>query len=427
VTEELSLQKYQEFYPTKIKNISEEMKPWFEEAHKRIFCLGAGERVVPIACTVMSIGFGKILYATNELGADIENCKPFILFAPDCTCSFNKMRNERGFSYGALVKGEFSGMISTNNSMPNACGYTIGELIWDKTDVALVNHLKHKQKQIGKDYLQQLGKGNHFSAVYCVKDPITGEDTMKRYINVHSSGKLGTHFLYNLEWLSDYEGYHKIETPHGPVELLEGDAKTIYLEKYHDGDKINAFYREEVLEEIIGESKFKILEEITHQGLSENGDFHRLGVQVHDGEVPIAFNSEEGMIIVKIKQNLSNEFLKKWELYDFVKDLGYEEELRKVNFSPHGGGYEFKLPVKSFTLHLDDKGIRNFDIQFARNGKVLDRIKASYFREVKEYMCFRRKLPLMREVFNADLIEHVYDLEPLMQIYPLVSIVGGTL
>ncbi len=199
MTEELSLQKQNKFFPLKINNVSEEMKPWIEEADKRIFCLGAGERVVPIACTIMSIGFGKILYAANELGANVEDCKPFILFAPDCTISFNKTRNERGFSYGALVKGEFSGMISTNNSMPNACGYTIGELIWDKTDVALVNHLKHKQKQIGKDYLQQLGKGNHFSAVYCVKDPITGEDTMKRYINVHSSGKLGTRFLYNLD------------------------------------------------------------------------------------------------------------------------------------------------------------------------------------------------------------------------------------
>ena len=134
-------------FPIKINKLSDEMKPWYEEAEKRIFCLGASDRIVPIACTIMKIGFGKILFAANELGADIEENKPFVLFAPDCTCSFNRSRTRRGFSYGALVKGDFSSIISSNNSMPNACGYTIGKIVWEKTDVALVNHLKQKQKE----------------------------------------------------------------------------------------------------------------------------------------------------------------------------------------------------------------------------------------------------------------------------------------
>lgn len=414
-------------FPLKVNNLSEKMEEWLKEAKKRIFSLGTGNRISPIALKVMEIGFSKILYAANELGADLEVSKPYIVFAPDCTCTFNKIRVGRGFSYGALIKGEFSGMISSNNSMPNACGYTIAELTTQKTDVALKNHLTQKQKEIGKDHLQQLGKGNHFSAVYCVKDSITGEDTMRRMINVHSSGKLGTQFLYNLSWLSELEGYHKVETPHGPVELLEGEAKKQYLDKYNDGDQINADYRFEVLEEILGEGTFRLMEEITHQGLSMDGKYHRLGVQVHDGFIPIAFNSEEGLILAETKQNLSKELLERWVHKEQVEELGLKEELSQINFSPHGGGYEFLYPVENFTIHLNNNGIGGLEIELQPEKKPKISEKVTYFRELKEHMCFRRKLPLMREVFRADLIEHIYDLEPLMQIYPLVSIVGGTL
>ncbi len=414
-------------FPLKITNLSKEMEKYVKEAEKRIFSLGTGNRICPIALKIMQIGFSKILYATNELGADLEKCKPYIVFAPDCTSTFNKIRVRRGFSYGALIKGDFSGMISTNNSMPNSCGYTIAELTTQKTDVSLKNHLIQKQKEIGKDHLQQLGKGNHFSAVYCVKDSITGEDTMRRIINVHSSGKLGTQFLYDLSWLSEIEGYHKVNTPHGPIELLEGDAKKVYLEKYDEGDKINADYRFEVLEEILGEGTFRVLEEITHQGLSKDGKFHRLGVQVHDGLIPIAFNSEEGLILAETKPNLSKELLERWKYKEHVEELGLKEELSQINFSPHGGGYEFRYPVEKFTIHLNRNGISDLEVQLKPKEKPKIQERVTYFRELKEHMCFRRKLPLMREVFRADLIKHIYDLEPLIQIYPLVSIVGGTL
>jgi hypothetical protein len=419
--------KKEDSFPLKVTNLSKEMEIWVEEAERRIFSLGTGDRISPIAKKIMQIGFGKILYAASELGADLEQCNPYIVFAPDCTCTFNKMRVERGFSYGALIKGEFSGMISTSNSMPNACGYTIAELTTQKTDVSLKNHLTQKQKEIGKDHLQQLGKGNHFSAVYCVKDAITGEDTMRRMINVHSSGKLGTQFLYDLSWLCELEGYHRVDTPHGPIELLEGDAKKSYLDKYNDGDKKNADYRFEVLGEILGEGTFRVMEEITHQGLSKNGKYHRLGVQVHDGLIPIAFNSEEGLILAETKQNLSKELLETWKYKEQVEEMDLKEELSQINFSPHGGGYEFLYPVKKFTLHLDKKGICFLEAELKPEKKPTIQEKVTYFRELKEYMCFRRKLPLMREVFRADLIKHIYDLEPLMQIYPLVSIVGGTL
>lgn len=414
-------------FPLKVTNLSKEMEKWLKEAEKRIFSLGTGNRITPIAVKVMEIGFSKILYAANELGADIEKDRPYIVFAPDCTCTFNKIRIGRGFSYGALIKGEFSGMISTNNSMPNACGYTIAELTTQKTDVSLKNHLTQKQKEIGKDHLQQLGKGNHFSAVYYVKDSITGEDTMRRMINVHSSGKLGTKFLYDLSWLSELEGYYKVETPHGSVEFLEGEAKKQYLDKYNEGDKVNADYRFEVLEEILGEGTFKVMEEITHQGLSKDGKYHRLGVQVHEGLIPIAFNSEEGLILVETKPNLNKELLETWKHKEQVEELGLKEELSQINFSPHGGGYEFLYPVEKFNIHLSKNGIYSFDAELKPAKKPKIQEKVTYFRELKEHMCFRRKLPLMREVFRADLIKHIYDLEPLMQIYPLVSIVGGTL
>ena len=50
----------------------------------------------------------------------------------------------------------------------------------------------------------------------------------------------------------------------------------------------------------------------------------------------------------------------------------------------------------------------------------------TYFREIREFMSYRRKTPIIQEMTRADLADVLYELPALMQIYPLVSIPGGS-
>ena len=210
-------------------NIDDEFVKWVEEARKRIFSLAAGNRIGKVAPRIMEIGFGKVLYAADKMGADFERSKPFVMFAPDGTCTYNPVRIQRGFTYGALINFEFEGMIATNNSMPNGCGFSMYELIDPPSDYELLEYLKDSQLRLGQDQLTELGKGNHFAGLYYVLDPVTGEDTNRRFIAVHCSGHVGGQRLYHPDsWLNGVDGHTIIHTPHGPITLLEGDAKNSY-------------------------------------------------------------------------------------------------------------------------------------------------------------------------------------------------------
>ena len=413
-----------------VHNVHNEFIPWLEEAEKRIFSLASGNRFGIVGPFIMRIGFAKQLYAVNELGVDIENKKPFVLFCPDGTVTFNQLRLSRGFTYGCLIKSDYEGLISPS-SMPNGCGFSIFELTDDLDDEKRIELINKRQKELGKEHIEQLGKGNHFAALYAVHDPITGEDTSKRVVVVHCSGHAGSEYLYHPEtWLYDTEGFYDIETPHGSIVLLEGNAKKKYLARYKQGDEINTKNRVHVMDEIFGENQYKTLEEITHQGLSKNGTIHQLGAQIHKGLQPIAFNAEEGLIGVTTKPNLKLENMSYWKDLNKVEEIGYSKLLSKLNITPHGGGYEFLHQITSFKLYLDNNGIAKFNLKFKPQyipAKDLNfMLEATYFREIREYITFRRKTPLMKEVHRADLIKHIYDFKPLKQIYPLISIPGGS-
>ncbi|MDH5404273.1 MAG: hypothetical protein OEZ01_02510 [Candidatus Heimdallarchaeota archaeon] len=405
-------------------NVDPSFQRWIEMAKERTFSLAAGNRIGHIAPKIMEIGFGKVLFAADQMGADIDQSNPFVIFAPDGTCSYNPIRTQRGFSYGAVLDFDFDGMMATNNSMPNGCGFSLYEITDEIPDAKLVNFLKDSQMRLGQDQLSQLGKGNHFAGVYIVRDPVTGEDTNKRFVVVHCSGHVGGHRLYHPDsWLSDTSGYIEVPTPHGSITLLEGEARRLYLEQYGETDKANSVNRDITVDEIFDKKyEWNRIEEITHQGLTKNS-IHRIGTQIHKGLVPIAFNPEEGLIVVDTKQNLSREFIDYWKQGERIKQYGLESKMTNLNFVPHGGGYEFRHPVKSMEIRLGPEGIHDFNLHL----NIPDgNMSFTYFREIREWMTYRRKTPIIREIARADLAEIVYDLPGLMQVYPLQSIPGGS-
>ena len=426
MNEERFLQEKDFTFPIQINNLNSEFEPWMKEAERRIFSLAAGNRIALIAPAIMKIGLGKILYAANELGADIEKNKPFVLFAPDGTCTYNELRISRGFTYGCLIKAEFDGLIATHNAMPNGCGYSLFEFKDSPTDEELIKQAKIIRKNITDEQAVELGKGNHFVALYTVLDSISGEDTGKRYALLHCSGHdVGKEPLYNVDWLEKESGFNKVMTPHGDIWLLENEAKKLYLEEHEKFENMNINGRNNVMNEFYEEDSFELLMDLTHQGLAENGKYLKLGIHLKDKIVPVAFNAEEGTLLLKTNSNLSKEFLEKWHHYKDIKELNYEQELQNIDMTPHGSGYEFKYPVKGCSINLDKTGLTDFTIKLQISEDSTIKASATYFKKIRNFMTYRRKLPIMKEVFYANLGEPIYDLKPLIQIHPRESIPGG--
>lgn len=404
--------------------ISPSLEPWLRLAKERIFSLAVGFRAGVIAPKIMELGFSKVLYGADYLGVDIEKSNPFILFAPDGTVTYNPERIKRGFTYGAYIDFDFGKMIATNNSLPNGCGFSIYEIEDPQPDIDLIDFLQKSQQRIGQDQLSQLGKGNHFAGAYHVIDPKTGEDTHRRFVVVHCSGHVGGNLLYYPKnWLEEEEGFHEVETAHGNVIFLEGEAKNRYLKQYAATEEANGTNRDITVSEIFEDGGWKKLEEINHQGLIDQGKIHIIGAQQHEGIMPIAFNPEEGLVAVKHKPNLSQEFIESWSETKRISNLGLTKKISKINMTPHGGGYEFRQPLKSLNIQLDNEGISQFRIQFTHSKEIEI---FSGFREIRDHMTYRRRTPIMQKVNFANLAEIVYELPPLMQIYPLNSIPGGS-
>jgi hypothetical protein len=426
VNEERFLQETNTTFPIRINNSSDEIESWIKEAERRIFSLAAGDRIAKIAPAIMKIGLAKILFAANELGVDIDRSKPFVLFAPDGTCTYNELRIRRGFTYGCLIKAEFDGLIATQNAMPNGCGYSLFVFKDPPTDEDLIKQAKIIRENLTEEQAVELGKGNHFVALYTVLDSISGEDTGKRYALLHCSGHdVGKEPLYNLEWLEDESGYNRILTPHGEICLLENDAKELYLAEYDKFEKLNIEGRNNVMKEFFDEDSFQLQMDLTHQGLAENGKYLKLGIHLKDKIVPVAFNAEEGTLILKTKPNLKKEFIENWHHFNDIQELNYEQELQNIDMTPHGSGYEFKHPIRGCSINLDKNGLTDFSIQLQIDRNNIKEINATYFKKIRNYMTYRRKLPIMKEVFLADLGEPIYDLKPLIQIHPRESIPGG--
>lgn len=402
-------------------NVDPSFESWMNEARKRIFSIAAGNRVGKMAPKIMEVGFGKILFAANQLGHDIEQSNSYVFFAPDGTVTYNPVRIKRGFTYGAILNFNFEGLLATNNSLPNGCGFSVYELEDPKPDAEMVMDLERAQMKIGENRMSQLGKGNHFAGVYYVNDPASGEDTNRRFVVVHCSGHVGGTKLYHPQsWLSDTDGYYEVPTPHGEMILLEGDARKQYVDAYEETNTANAVNRDKVMYEVFG-SSWKTLEEVTHQGLEPGTGRHIIGTQIHKGLVPIAFNPEEGLVMAKTLPNLSASYLDTWENRDRMESLDLYQEFRNLNFCPHGSGYEFRNPIKDLEANLGPEGIHNFTIQSEGEKTTFE-----YFREIRHLMTFRRKAQILKEIFKAEIAEIVFELPGLKQIYPLKSIPGGS-
>ncbi len=403
----------------KYENLPSTFKPWIKEARKRIHSIAAGNNASFVARCIMEVGFAKLLFALDQL--ELDWSRAFVLFAPDGTFSMNMERLQRGFTYGAVIHFGTQEYLVTHNAMPNGCGFSIYELDGNKySDEEILKISKEHQDQLEDD--KKLNVGNHFAGVYRGIDPITKEDSGKRYVVIHCSGHVGKKKLYHTQWLREYEGFNLIQTPLGPITVLQDDARKEYLKWFEWSNGQNEGNRESYLKTIFGEGSYKTLASVTHQGLFRNGCEIRLGVQESQDILPTAYNAQEGLDMVKGLPNIQHYVFETLEPFKFLKDAPYQENMRSINIVPHGGGYEFYDEVKSVKIVLNSKGVEKVKIKLSEpTTKKNYVIEFQDFKATRKLLRYRRRAEIMGQVLKYRLAEVIYHLYPLFQIYPPIE------
>ncbi len=400
----------------KYENLPSSFKPWIKEARKRIHSIAAGNNASFVARCIMEVGFAKLLYALDTL--ELDWSRAFVLFAPDGTFSMNMERLRRGFTYGAVIHFGTEDYLVTHNAMPNGCGFSIYELKTEKySDEELVQISKQHQAKLEDD--KKLNVGNHFAGVYRGIDPVTMEDSGRRFVVVHCSGHVGKGKLYDVQWLSDHDGFHLIPTSLGPVTVLQDDARKEYLRWFEWSNGQNEANRESYLKTIFGEGSYETLASVTHQGLFRNGTEIRLGVQQSQDILPTAYNAQEGLDMVRGLPNIQKHVFETLAPFQFLKDVPYREDLESIDIVPHGGGYEFLDEVKSVKIILGSDGVKKVKIKLQEHStrkKYL--IEFHDFKATRNLLRYRRRAEIMGQVMKYRLAQVIYHLYPLFQIYP---------
>lgn len=403
----------------KYENMPSRFKPWIKEARKRIHSIAAGDNSSFVARCIMEVGFAKLLYALDHL--ELDWSRSFVLFAPDGTFSMNMERLQRGFTYGSVIHFGTEDYLVTHNAMPNGCGFSIYELDTSKiSDEEILKVSKEHQDQLEDD--KKLNVGNHFAGVYRGIDPVTQEDSGKRFVVVHCSGHVGKDKLYHTQWLRDHDGFNLVHTPLGPVTVLQDEARREYLNWFEWSNGQNESNRESYLITIFGKGSYQTLASVTHQGLFRNGSEIRLGVQESQDILPIAYNAQEGLDMVKGLPNIQDHVLETLEPFTALKDMPYYDDLRTINIVPHGGGYEFNDAVRSVKIVLNNKGVAKVKIKLKEaTSKKKYLIEFNDFKATRKLLRYRRRAEIMRQVLKYQLADVIYRLYPLFQIYPPIE------
>ncbi len=403
----------------KYENLPAEFKQWIKEARRRIHSIAAGRNASYVARCIMEVGFAKLLYGLNELELDYSHA--FVLFAPDGTFSMNMERLQRGFTYGAVIHFGTEDYLAAHNAMPNGCGFSIYELGSSKfDDDEIIKIARDHQDRLEDD--KKLNVGNHFAGIYRGIDPTTKEDSGRRFVVIHCSGHVGKEKLYHVGWLENYGGFNLVNTPLGPVTILQDEARKEYLKWFEWSNGQNESNRESYLKTIFGEGTYKTLASVTHQGLFRNGSEIRLGVQESQKILPTAYNAQEGLDMVKGLVNIKEHILETLEPFKSLRNRPYLDDLLDINVVPHGGGYEFLDDVKFVKIFLNNEGIEKLKLKMVNPiSKTRYIIEFQDFKATRKLLRYRRRAEIQKQVIRYQLAETIYHLYPLFQIYPPIE------
>ncbi len=309
-------------------------------AEKHTFSLGLRDLASTLSYQNMMYGLGKILHV-------LGNC--LCVFGPDATITRNIRRWQNGFGYGAVIRW-FDDDIMFPEIMPNGCGMIVVRLDELPEKKELFESIAYvEDNEITLDGIKlkpDLGRGNHFLEFYSPLELSPElEDTMPMdcyYAVLHCSSPEIKDNLYG-----KIDDGKKVETPLGPISVLEGDEAKEYLRIWKDVESFSKRRREILIKALLENSQTIINK--THQGVCGENEV-RLGCydtnDTSDGNpyFPVTLRWDLPMYILKGKQNLTKESIARLRFEKRAKKLDLFEELEHANILPLGGGYKLDIP-----------------------------------------------------------------------------------
>jgi hypothetical protein len=354
------------------RNLTPDLSPEdrLERARQHIFSTGPEDSGTRLCLANMPYGLAKIHYVQEQLGYPADAT---FVGSPDMTITRNVSRWQSGFGYGGKISwGEGDRDFVVLDTKPNSCGMLVGG-ISDLPDIPpliqrMADMTADPPEIDGLSIEWDFAKGNHFIDI-CVVDRLDPAVELPPYTFVlHAAGnelRDETPRGPGLYW--DFSEalrrmMTEVETPFGPLRILQGEAADEYVEFYRYADSYAKRRRLLAAERLFGE--FTLIANQTHQGLVNRNQIilgcHHVDPTQPDLLYPLMLRSDIPGYLLRGLPNFSDTAIDALGFRARAEDLGVLHRLRNANLMPHGAGYI--LPhILHVTRVLEKAGIRYFE------------------------------------------------------------------
>jgi len=321
---------------------------FLNEAEKHIFSMGLGDSGSKLCKANMKYGLAKIHYWQESSGI---TPRATFISTPDMTVTRNVNRWRAGFGYGGKISwGKGDEEIIVLNTKPNACGMFVGGLERFPDEKRLLERVEVFQKK--KSFVNKIkvkwdfSKGNHFIEIFSVKPMVEVELPPYVFVIHGSASELRENSPFAWGLYYDKSPALKkeadcVNTPFGPLCILEGKKAKRYFELYQFADAFAKQKRELVAKELFGDCQ--LISNETHQGLLNYNEI-LLGAHYINGKsklYPLTLRADLPAYLLKGRKNLRPESIESLGFGKRARKLGVYQRLRQANLIPHGGGYTF--------------------------------------------------------------------------------------
>ncbi len=321
---------------------------FLNEAEKHIFSMGLGDSGSKLCKANMKYGLAKIHYWQESSGI---TPKATFISTPDMTVTRNVNRWRAGFGYGGKISwGKGDEEIIVLDTKPNACGMFVGGLEKFPDEKRLLERIEVFQKK--KSFVNKIkvkwdfSKGNHFIEIFSAKPMVEVELPPYVFVIHGSASELRENSPFAWGLYYDKSPALKkeadcVNTPFGPLRILEGKKAKRYFELYQFADAFAKQKRELVAKELFGDCQ--LISNETHQGLLNYNEI-LLGAHYINGKsklYPLTLRADLPAYLLKGCKNLKPESIESLGFGKRARKLGVYQRLRQANLIPHGGGYTF--------------------------------------------------------------------------------------
>ncbi|MCD6359438.1 MAG: hypothetical protein J7M38_01155, partial [Armatimonadetes bacterium] len=318
-------------------------------AAEHIFSMGLGDAAARMSEMNMTYGLAKMHHVQSLMGDEPD---AVFIGTPDVTITRNLPRWNAGIGYGGkLVWGDGSRPYCFPDVKPNACGMLVGGMdeMPAMTELAReLNAFISEPAELDGVKLQwDLGVGNHFIDVMAV-EPVQRDLDLPPYAFVlhFSGGELrGDNPLgMGLYWHEAPELLARcrtMDTPWGPIHVLEGQNALDYFEFFQRVDDFARRRRQMVADRLFGGYRgYRVITNLHHQGLlSPNAAL--LGCQdtSQGGLAPIMLRESTPGYLFEVLPNLDDDIIEVLGWRERAEKHGVMDVLRSADVIPHGAGY----------------------------------------------------------------------------------------